>query len=231
MFLGHLGVDLALKKLEPEVNLGALVAASMLPDVLLGVFTLAGVEQVVVPENFSQLRYLHFIFPYSHSFVAALLWALVVFGLSVALWRGRPQSRWRAAGVITAAYFLHWLGDVIVHPAQIPLAGNTSPMLGLGLWNHLGLAIALELLLAGIGLVLYWSVKSPADRKARWGVLALMLAMALTSIGGQVFSPVAPPPQAAAWSWIFQTVLLSGLGYWLDKPPASTRIAPLPGEN
>ena len=42
-----------------------------------------------------------------------------------------------------AAVVSHWFLDVVVHVADLPLAGNDSPKLGLGLWRHLGLSVAL----------------------------------------------------------------------------------------
>jgi len=49
MFVGHIGVGLALKKAEPKLNLGALIFASLFLDVLLGVFIL--IETESKPEN------------------------------------------------------------------------------------------------------------------------------------------------------------------------------------
>ena len=74
MFVGHLGVGLALKKIEPKINLGILFFASLFIDILLGLFILADLEQVMVPNAYSQLHYLHFSFPYSHSLFAVVIW-------------------------------------------------------------------------------------------------------------------------------------------------------------
>ena len=72
MFIGHLGVGLALKKAEPRVNLGWLFAAAMLPDLVLWSLVLAGVEQSWVPSDYAERRYLGFEFPYSHSLLGVL---------------------------------------------------------------------------------------------------------------------------------------------------------------
>jgi hypothetical protein len=66
MFVGHLGVGLALASRSPRFRLGTLLGAAMLLDALLGVFVLAGMEQVIVPPSFGNARYLEFVFPYSH---------------------------------------------------------------------------------------------------------------------------------------------------------------------
>ena len=75
MFVGHLGVGLGLKKVEPEVNLGLLFFATLLLDFLLGIFVLMGIEQVHVPADYASLHYLMFTFPYSHGLLASLIWA------------------------------------------------------------------------------------------------------------------------------------------------------------
>ena len=82
MFVGHLGVGLTLKKIEPKINLGILFFASLFIDFLLGLFVLAGLEQVIVPNAYSQLHYLNFSFPYSHGLLAVVIWSLILFGVT-----------------------------------------------------------------------------------------------------------------------------------------------------
>src|SRR5919202_1789018 len=81
MFVGHLGVGMAMKKADPEVNLGLLLGAALLLDCLLGIFVLAGLEQVHVAPDYRDLRDVTFTFPYSHSFLASLLWSALSFAL------------------------------------------------------------------------------------------------------------------------------------------------------
>jgi hypothetical protein len=78
MFIGHLGVGLALKKVEPRPNLGWLVAAAMLLDIVRWVLVLAGIEQGHVPEDYAQRRYLTFVFPYSVSSLVILVMVFIV---------------------------------------------------------------------------------------------------------------------------------------------------------
>ena len=109
MFVGHLGVGLALKRAEPEVNLGLLFFAAMLLDVLLWVFVLLGIEQVHVPPNYEDLHYLLFTFPYSHGLAASLLWTALAFFLSkFILFHGKEWST-RGALIATAAVFSHFV--------------------------------------------------------------------------------------------------------------------------
>ena len=63
MFVGHLGAALALKRADRRINLGTLLFAAMLFDLLLWIFVMLGIESVVVPPGFSTRHYLTFVFP------------------------------------------------------------------------------------------------------------------------------------------------------------------------
>ena len=63
MFVGHLGVGLALSSRSRRFRLGTFLGATLLLDVLLGVFVLAGMEQIVVPPDFATGHFLEFVLP------------------------------------------------------------------------------------------------------------------------------------------------------------------------
>ncbi|MFN8486213.1 MAG: hypothetical protein U0350_01395 [Caldilineaceae bacterium] len=219
MFVGHLAAGLALKKAEPRINLGILFFASLLADFLLGLFVLFGIEQVHVPANFADIHYLMFTFPYSHGLLASVLWSLLGFGVVQLLWRTKGAQKWRVGLVIALAVFSHFLLDWIVHAPELPLLGETSPKLGLGLWNHLGLALTLETGLVFVGLALYFQAVKPSRRVTQVGLVLLMLLVTIATVAGQAFSNTPPPPTGAALSWIIQPLLLGGVAYWLDQRP------------
>ncbi|MBV8784903.1 MAG: hypothetical protein JOZ67_12005, partial [Gammaproteobacteria bacterium] len=52
MFAGHMGAALALARAERRLNLGWLVLAALLLDVVLWLLVLAGVERVSIPVDF-----------------------------------------------------------------------------------------------------------------------------------------------------------------------------------
>ena len=217
MFIGHLGVGLALKPAAPKVNLGLLFVAVLLLDFLLGLFVLLGIEQVHIPANYAQRHYLTFTFPYSHSLIGSLVWSALAFLVTkVVLYGNRPGST-RAASVVALAVFSHFPCDVIEHVPELPLAGATSSKLGLGLWNHLGLALGLEVGLVVIGLIAYWRTAAGLTRTATLGLLALMVVLALIGVGGQALSTAAPSPTAEALTWVLQPCLIGGIAFWLDR--------------
>ena len=131
MFVGHLGAGLAAKRLAPEVGLGVLFLAAMGLDALLWIFVLLGLESVHFPVSVGEARYPTFTFPYSHGLVASLAWSAI----AVALVRVAGRSL-GAALVVAATVFSHFVLDVLVHVAGLPLLGDASYHLGLGLWRH-----------------------------------------------------------------------------------------------
>lgn len=218
MFAGHLAAGLALKKVERKVNLGWLFFAALFHDFLLGVLVLLGVEQIHVPTDFAQKHYLNFTFPYSHSFLASLLWSLLAFGITYAiLSRWTVQERKRAGLAISLAVFSHFVFDWIVHVPDLPLWSDASPKIGLGLWNNLPLALIVEVALVGIGFALYLVAVKPKSNLARYGLGTLLLLISLMTVLGQLLAETPPPAEGAALSWILQPFLICGLAFWFDR--------------
>lgn len=223
MFAGHLAAGLALKKTEQRINLGWLFFACLFSDFLLGLFVLFGIEQVHVPANFADIHYLTFTFPYSHGLLASLLWSLLAFLLVQQLGRTRLKESGRMGLVMALAVFSHFLLDWLVHVPELPLLGEASPKFGLGLWNNLTVALALESGLVLIGLVIYLQSVKPNLRRTRYGIVVLMIIVTLATVMGQAFASEPPPPSGAALSWIFQPILLGGVAYWLDRRPSPAK--------
>ena len=223
MFVGHLGVGLALRRVDEEVSLGVLFAAVLLLDFLLGLFVWAGLEQVIVPADYARLHYLRFRFPYSHGLLASLVWSALAFVVASAWLRGRPR-RAVAAAVVAAAVFSHFVCDVIEHPPQLPLAGPGSVMLGLGLWNHLAAALGLELALVAIGLALYLGAAPHVARFKRSTLVAVMAALSILAVAGQAGSPTPPGTASNVVAWLTLPVVLGGFGFWIDRPVTAGRL-------
>ena len=223
MFIGHIGVALALKKLEPRTNLGALVFTSLLLDILLGGFVLAGLELIIVPDNYAQLHYLMFIFPYSHSLVAAIAWSALVFFITyIILKNGDYRYRLKSSLILGGAVFIHWFCDWLEHPAQLPLTGSHSYLLGFGLWQHLELALMLEASLMLLGLVMYLSAAKHIDKKARWILISIMALLTTVAIIGQVTVVEPPRPVDVAISILLQAIVISVITLWLDRKRSDT---------
>ena len=117
MLVGHIGVGLAAKALEPRMKLGTMLAAAMLVDILFFALMLLGAEGI---ESGGQ----RFHFPFSHSLLSSFLLALVA-ALARGLWGGlRPRRHgayWDGIALIAATVFSHWLLDFVVHGGDLPL--------------------------------------------------------------------------------------------------------------
>ena len=224
MIVGHIAAGLALKRADPEVPLGALLLAAMLPDLVLGVLVLAGIERIAVPDNYADLRYFVYVFPYSHGLAANLSWAAGAFLAGWLAWR-----RIKMAALAALAVFSHFLLDFAVHVPELPLAGPGSPVVGLGLRESLVVATALDGVVLAAGLGLY--LTSPAAR--RGGGRTLFLAMlvvlaAVLALGGQWLSPVAPNIEVVAVLLIVPPVFFAAAGYWLEQTERRGRQAARP---
>ena len=151
MFIGHYGAAYAAKAVAPKAPLAAYFLAVQALDVLFSVFVLGGVEHLEIVHKYTSYNpYRLYDMPITHSLVGSLGWAVAV-GLLAALVRlPRRESLW-----LGLAVFSHFILDLPVHTPDLPIAGNDTPRLGLGLWNNVPLAIALELLMLVGGWLLF----------------------------------------------------------------------------
>jgi hypothetical protein len=222
MFVGHLGVGLALSSRSRRFRLGPLLGAVLLLDVLLGIFVLAGIEQVIVPPHLATGHYLEFVFPHSHGLLGAVIWSGLTAALAAAGWLllGRGPA---AAWIAFAAVLSHFVCDAVEHVRGLPLLGEDSPHLGLGLWRAMPWALALELFLLVGGVALFLRSRRDLPPVRRWVLLAVLLLLAVLQAVGQLGGAPPPPAAALAVSWIVQTVVLVLLGLWADPAPVSAR--------
>jgi len=214
---GHLGVGLALKRVDRRLNAGWLVLAAYLLDILLGIFVLMGLEQVHVPPDLPARHYLLYTFPWSHGLAASLGWSVAAALVTLAVVRGSAAARRLAAFTIGAAVFSHFLLDALVHVPELPVAGPSSAKLGLGLWNHLPIALAVEAAIVIVGLVLYAGAGTAQTPIGRYGMPLFAGAITVMMLAGQAMMVAAPPPSALAIGWILQAAGLSLVVYWLDS--------------
>jgi hypothetical protein len=215
MFLGHFGVGFAAKKAAPNVSLGALFLAGQFADLLWPTLVLVGVERLEVRPGISAVTPLEFVsYPYSHSLVALLGWALLL-GSLVAV-----TSRAMLDGVTVAALVLsHWLLDFLTHRPDLPLTLSGTTRLGLGLWNSVPWTLAVELLVFTDGISLYVRTTASRDRAGSTGLYGLIVLLILMYVAS-VFGP--PPPNAATVAWSAQAMWLLVLwAMWIDRHRAA----------
>jgi hypothetical protein len=173
MLAGHFGLAAIVKSRERQVPLWSLVLSTQLLDIVFLILFLLGIESFR-PVQGTSGGYGNFIFQadYSHSLVGALGISLLAMLITLPFW-GRRNGL-----IIGAMVFSHWVLDLPVHRADLPvLPGNAGglPRLGLGLWAMPWLVAALELGLVLAGAYFYYHAAMraavAAERKeARQGV-------------------------------------------------------------
>jgi len=150
MFAGHFGLAAAVKAKSPETPIWALMLSTQLLDVVFVPLFVAGIETMEpVGDGYGE-SIIHA--DYTHSLLAALLIAVAAGFLAKRFW-GR-----RSGIVIGMVVFSHWLLDLLVHRADMPiLPGNLGgmPLLGFGIWRWPAASMAIEVTLILIGLALY----------------------------------------------------------------------------
>jgi hypothetical protein len=218
MFAGHIGAGLALGSAERHINVGVFVFAAVLLDFVLWLFVLPGWESVIIPADYATTHQPEFVFPYSHGLLAGIAWSALAGATAFFFYRRLEKSRFRAAALISAAVFSHWLLDALVHIAELPIAGAGSMKVGLGLWQRMPVALAAEALIAAAGLALFLSGSGLSRARKFWLAALCSVVLAFTVIG----MTVAPPPpsvNAMAATSLVTIAVVCALAGWLGRRP------------
>jgi len=212
-----MGAALAIGRAERRVNVGAFVAAGLLLDFVLWLFVLVGWESVLIPADFAATHQPAFVFPYSHGLVAALLWSLAAAAVALAACVELKQGKILAAALFAAAVFSHWVLDALVHVPELPLLGANSTKVGLGLWQNMPVALAVEAGIVVAGLALFLSgCALPRTRKL--GLAALCLLVLAFTMLGMTVAPAPPSAMAMAVSSLASIMVVCALAFWLGRP-------------
>ena len=211
MFIGHFALGFAAKAAVPRVSLGTLFLAAQFIDLLWPTFLFMGLERVRIEPGATTVTPLVFEhYPWSHSLLAVLGWALLIGGLHFLLVRER-----RSALVLAGLVLSHWLLDLLVHKPDLPLWPWGGSQLGLRLWFSLPLTLALEVPLFMLGVWLYARSTRARDAAGRWGLVGLVLFLFVVYAGNVLGNP---PPSVEALAWVGQLQWLLVLwGYWVDR--------------
>ncbi|MEO6461636.1 MAG: hypothetical protein ABIP29_01020 [Candidatus Eisenbacteria bacterium] len=212
MFLGHFGLAFAAKRAAPTVSLGTTILAAQWADLLWPTLVLLGIERLEIDPGNTAMTPLDFVhYPYSHSLVALVGWA-VAFALAFRTFR---RSALRPVLVVGGLVLSHWVLDVVTHRPDLPLTLTGPERLGLGLWNSVPATVAVEAVIFLGGLFLYARSTRAIDRRGRYALWGLVAFLALIQVAN-VTAP--PPPSPRAVTWTAQAIwLLVAWGYWIDR--------------
>jgi len=181
MFAGHFGLAAAVKSKTNRVPLWSLMLGTQLLDVIFVPLFVTGVETLEPVADGYGGSIIHA--DYTHSLVGALLIALIAGHFA--------KLKWGMNGgfLISAVVFSHWILDLLVHRADLPiLPGNYGnlPLLGFGLWQYPTVSMIIELIIIASGWLLYTRSilrESAGSSKKRAmtssAVLAIFLALSL----------------------------------------------------
>lgn len=197
MFAGHYAPAYALAR--PGVPLWKLFLAAQAVDVLFFALVPLGVESLVIdPAKAGNLALTLDWMPWSHSLVAAVVWAVIL---------GVVSRSWEV-GAVTAS---HWLLDLPMHLGDLPLAAGDGPRVGLGLWARPGAALGFELVILAAGVGIY-ARRVGARRAVGLGILLLVV---------QAVESLLLPLPTVAWqvAAMSQASYLgfAGLAWWAER--------------
>jgi len=203
MFIGHYGPAFGAKAAVKTVPLWLLFVAVQFLDYCWSVLVLLGIEKGKVVPGFTQASPLDLYFmPYTHGLIGASALS-ILFGI-VAMMFYR-ENRVAVFLVCALSVFSHWLCDLLVHVADMPLWDDTDKV-GFGLWRNIWISLPLELGLLLIGAWFYqrFVPGTKARNIALWLFVLLMTAL-------ELYNEFGPPPatiqMAAEMALLAYTVL------------------------
>jgi membrane-bound metal-dependent hydrolase YbcI (DUF457 family) len=211
MFIGHFGVGFASKRLAPGLNLGVLLVAPLLLDMLWPIFLLLGIESVKIdPGNTAVTPLDLHDYPWSHSLLMSLVWSVLA---AAAIWA--VLRRLRPALVVGAGVFSHWILDFITHRPDMPLYPGSQVHVGLGLWNSkIGTALV-ESAIYAAGVAIYLRATRRKDRTGAWAFASMAALLAL--IYAANFNGPPPPSVNAIIVVSFVLWLFIPWAAWADR--------------
>jgi len=201
MFIGHIAVALAGKRMVPSVSLATWLASVQLVDLLWPLFLLTGLEHVRVAPGITRFTPLDFYdYPITHSLIGAVCWAVLFGGGWMIVRRNTRVAALLAAGVVS-----HWVLDAISHRPDMPVLPH-GPYVGLGLWNSVAATLLVELTMFAAAIAVYVRHGGAGRRRTSfWLLMAFLLVIYFAAS----FGP--PPPDT-------RTLALSALAAWLLVP-------------
>lgn len=219
MFIGHLALGFAAKRLAPRTSLGMLLASAELADILFPILALLGWESasfVGGSNPFLAIKLDHY--PISHSLLALVAWGAVV----ALLYRWR-RGYARGAVAVGLLVVSHWVLDFITHRPDMPLWPG-GPKVGLELWASVPGTLVVEGGLFVWGVWLYARTTRARDAVGRFGLWGLVALLVLLYAASLLPSGAPSPAEFAAVGLVLTAVILA-LGTWVDRHRATSEAA------
>lgn len=218
MFIGHYAVGLALKKYEKNASLFLLFLAVQFVDILFFPLVVAGIEHLTIIENYTQSTHFRLDFmPYSHSLIASFMWAGLIYLITRFVFFKNRNYNKSVAFVLAIAVLSHWFIDLIAHTPDLPLLGDTSMKLGLGLWNSDIGTFIVETAFIITGLWLYHSSTKASSNSGKYSMGAFVFILLLINAFNVFGPPTGDSEIAMGTSAFVMYFVIAGIAHWLDK--------------
>jgi membrane-bound metal-dependent hydrolase YbcI (DUF457 family) len=213
MFVGHYAVSYAAKAVEPRAPMWTLVAAAQLVDIGWSVLIATGVERGHIDTSLEGSSLVLTDMPWTHSLPAALAWSAGAGLLS----RFALRLPARAAWLIAAVVFSHWLLDLLVHRPDLALWPG-GPKLGLALWDYAVPEQAIEIgLLAIAGM--FWTAARIRRGDPAWPAALFTAFLVAAQIGVMFFPAVdGPIPVGTGIGALVLYLIITAAAIPLDGP-------------
>ena len=217
MFIGHYGPALASKAVEKRLPLWLLFLAVQWLDVVWSALVMLNVEKLRIVKGFTQGSSLDLYYmPYTHGLLGAAALSAALGALTALFFKDRRAA---IVAVMAGAVFSHWLLDLVVHVADLPLLGDGFKV-GFGLWRNLWISLPLELATLLAGAAIYARAvpsQTQAGNMWLWSFVAAMAAV-------QVYGSLGPAPEsglAEAHTALAAYLILAALAGLVDWARAS----------
>lgn len=217
MFIGHLGVGLALKRADKSISLGLLFIAAQLVDIIFSINLLLGIEKLNLIAGTTAANSMEFVYyPFTHSLIANLVWTGIVCIIFLAVPIRLNSPRRRIALIMGVAVLSHFFLDVIVHKPDLPLLGNDSMKVGFGLWDYALASYVVEglLLLGGLGIYLKSTTAEGFGGKYGMPLFTLFPLLVNAMI---MFGPPLPNITVGIIMMLLFNFSYVGIAFWLDR--------------
>jgi len=218
LFIGHFGVGFAAKRVIPKTSLGTLLLASQFIDLLWPIFLIFGIETVAIdPGNTAFTPFDFIYYPFSHSLLGVLIWALIFGAIYYFI-----KKDLKSSFILGILVFSHWILDFITHRPDLPLLlGGNSLLVGLGLWNSIIGTVILETVIFGVGIYIFVNVTKAINKVGAYSLWSFIIFLIIVYLLN-LFGP--PPNSVDALGYVgLSQWLLIGWGYWIDKNRSVTR--------
>lgn len=213
MFIGHFGLSFAAKKAAPKVSLLTLFIATQFVDLLWPFLLVFHIEKMAIVPGHTKTNSFDFqYFPWTHSLLMGIVWALVI-GLLYFLF----SKDKRGAIVVGLCVLSHWSFDLVVHAGDLPLAPFADVKVGFGLWNYVALTLIVEFALFLGGAFIYIGATTAKNWIGKWILWLLIVLLIIVQLGNTFGPPPAGTPVDLLVTFMSMMAVVLALAWWADR--------------